>query len=110
MCGVDNSANPPEGFNGDPAEIENLMSSSGDFAQVAVIGIPDERMGEVGMAWVVPAPGRALDPEGIIAWCRENMANYKVPRRVAIVDELPANASGKILKYVLRERAVEHSP
>jgi len=95
------------GFNCYPAEIENLMFSSGDFAQVAVIGIPDDRMGEVGMAWVVPAPGRTLEPEGVIAWCRENMANYKVPRRVAIVDELPANASGKVLKYVLRERAVE---
>ena len=98
------------GFNCSPAEIENLMFSSGDFAQVAVIGIPDDRMGEVGMAWVVPAPGRTLEPEGVIAWCRENMANYKVPRRVAVVDELPANASGKILKYVLRERATENSP
>jgi len=98
------------GFNCYPAEIENLMFSSGDFAQVAVIGIPDDRMGEVGMAWVVPAPGRTLEPEGVIAWCRENMANYKVPRRVAIVDELPANASGKVLKYVLRERAIENSP
>ena len=98
------------GFNCYPAEIENLMFSSGDFAQVAVIGIPDDRMGEVGMAWVVPAPGRTLEPEDVIAWCRENMANYKVPRRVAIVDELPANASGKVLKYVLRERAIENSP
>ena len=95
------------GFNCYPAEIENQLFSSGDFAQVAVIGIPDDRMGEVGMAFVVPAPGSEIDPERVIAWCRENMANYKVPRRVAVVDELPVNASGKVLKYVLRERALE---
>ena len=93
------------GFNCYPAEIENLMYASGDFAQVAVIGIPDERMGEVGMAFVVPAPGRELTPEGVIARCRESMANYKVPRRVEIVDALPTNASGKVTKFVLRERA-----
>jgi acyl-CoA synthetase (AMP-forming)/AMP-acid ligase II len=95
------------GFNCYPAEIENLMFGSGDFAQVAVIGVPDERMGEVAMAFVVPAPGREVTPEGIISWCRENMANYKVPRRVEIVDELPVSATGKVTKYVLRERAEE---
>jgi acyl-CoA synthetase (AMP-forming)/AMP-acid ligase II len=93
------------GFNCYPAEIENLMFASGQFAQVAVIGVPDERMGEVGMAFVVPAPGHAPSPEGVIAWCREHMANYKVPRRVEIVDALPTNASGKVTKFVLRERA-----
>ena len=93
------------GFNCYPAEIENLMFSSNLFAQVAVIGVPDERMGEVGMAWVVPAPDAELSEEKVKAWCRENMANYKVPRRVAIVDELPTNASGKVLKFELRDRA-----
>jgi acyl-CoA synthetase (AMP-forming)/AMP-acid ligase II len=93
------------GFNCYPAEIESLMYGSGLFAAVAVVGVPDERQGEVGMAFVVPAPGRALTPEGVIAWCRENMANYKVPRRVEIVNALPQNASGKVLKYALRERA-----
>ena len=53
------------------------------------------------------AAALGIDPERVIAWCRENMANYKVPRRVAVVDELPVNASGKVLKYVLRERALE---
>jgi acyl-CoA synthetase (AMP-forming)/AMP-acid ligase II len=95
------------GFNCYPAEVENLMFSSGQFAQVAVIGIPDERMGEVGMAFAVPAPGAAVTPESVIAWCRENMANYKVPRFVEIVDALPTTASGKITKFVLRERARE---
>ena len=93
------------GFNCYPAEIENLMYGSGWFAAVAVVGVPDERLGEVGMAWVVPAPGRSFTPEDVIAWCRANMANYKVPRRVEIVDALPVNASGKVMKYVLRERA-----
>ena len=93
------------GFNCYPAEIENLMYGSGMFSQVAVIGVPDERMGEVGMAWVVPAPGQESTPESVIAWCREHMANYKVPRFVEIVDELPTTASGKVMKFKLRERA-----
>lgn len=93
------------GFNCYPAEIENLLYGSGWFAAVAVAGIPDERLGEVGMAWVVPAPGRSFRAEDVIAWCREQMANYKVPRRVEIVSELPVNAAGKVMKFVLRERA-----
>ena len=92
------------GFNCYPAEIENLMFAHPEIAQVAVIGIPDARMGEVGMAFVVPVPGTAPTPEAIIAWCREHMANYKVPRRVEIVPELPTNASGKVMKFLLRER------
>jgi acyl-CoA synthetase (AMP-forming)/AMP-acid ligase II len=96
------------GFNCYPAEIENLMFGSGEFAQVAVIGVPDERMGEVGMAFVVPAPGRQPTPESVTAWCREHMANYKVPRFVEIVDELPTNASGKVTKFRLRELAALH--
>ena len=93
------------GFNCYPAEIENLMYGSGLFAQVAVVGVPDERMGEVGVAFAVPAPGKGFTPDDVIAWCRANMANYKVPRRVVIVDALPVNASGKVLKFELRERA-----
>jgi acyl-CoA synthetase (AMP-forming)/AMP-acid ligase II len=93
------------GFNCYPAEIENLMYGSGMFSQVAVIGIPDERMGEVAMAFVVPAPGAEVTPESVVAWCRENMANFKVPRRVEVVDALPTNASGKVTKFKLRELA-----
>ena len=93
------------GFNCYPAEIENSMFSSGMFAQVAVIGIPDARMGEVGMAFVVPAPDRELSSAEVIAWCRENLANYKVPRRVEVVESLPTNASGKVMKFVLRDLA-----
>jgi acyl-CoA synthetase (AMP-forming)/AMP-acid ligase II len=95
------------GFNAYPAEIENIMLAHPHIGQVAVIGIPDERMGEVGMAYVIPRPGTTPDPAEIIAWCREQMANYKVPRRVEIVDALPLNPSGKVLKYELRDRALK---
>jgi acyl-CoA synthetase (AMP-forming)/AMP-acid ligase II len=97
------------GFNCYPAEIENLIFRHPAVAQVAVIGIPDERMGEVGMAFVVPRPGAALDPAELIAWCRGEMANFKAPRRVEIVSALPTNASGKVLKYELRQRATAKS-
>jgi acyl-CoA synthetase (AMP-forming)/AMP-acid ligase II len=93
------------GFNCYPAEIESLLFEHPEIAQAAVIGIPDERMGEVGMAFVVPRPGASPTPEGVIAWCREHMANFKVPRRVEIVDSLPINAAGKVQKPLLRERA-----
>ena len=95
------------GFNVYPAEVENLLFQHADIAASAVIGVPDERMGEVGMAFVVAAPGTTLDADGLIAWSRENMANYKVPRYVEIVEALPSNASGKVLKFELRERAEE---
>ncbi len=93
------------GFNCYPAEIENLMFAHPEIAQTAVIGVPDQRMGEVGMAWVVPLPGKTLTPEAVIRWCRAKMANYKVPRIVEIVDELPTTALGKVKKFELRERA-----
>jgi len=95
------------GFNVYPAEVENLLFQHESIAQVAVIGVPDERMGEVGMAFVVPVPGASVDPSAIIAWSRQNMANYKVPRYVEVVDSVPVNASGKVLKFELRERAAE---
>ena len=57
------------------------------------------------MAFVVPALGKDVTPESVISWCRANMANYKVPRAVEVVDELPTNASGKVMKFMLRERA-----
>jgi HIP---CoA ligase len=98
------------GFNCYPAEIENLIYGHGGIAQVAVVGVPDARLGEVGMAFVVPAPGASLDPEGVIAWCREHMANYKVPRRVEIVDALPVNAAGKVMKFQLRDHVRTQEP
>jgi HIP---CoA ligase len=93
------------GFNCYPAEIERLMAAHPAIAQSAVVGVPDERLGEVGRAYVVLRPGQSLDEPTLIAWCREQMANYKVPRSVAFVDALPVNPSGKVLKYELRRRA-----
>jgi acyl-CoA synthetase (AMP-forming)/AMP-acid ligase II len=92
------------GFNCYPAEIENTLCSHEAIAQAAVIGMPDERLGEVACAFVVPRPGAAPQPGAIMSWCREQMANYKVPRAVHIVDVLPVNASGKVLKTELRAR------
>jgi acyl-CoA synthetase (AMP-forming)/AMP-acid ligase II len=93
------------GFNAYPAEIENSLLRHPDIQQAAVIGVPDERLGEVGMAFVVTAPGAAVTGDDIVAWSREQMANYKAPRRVEIVDELPINATGKVMKEELRARA-----
>ncbi|HXG27501.1 MAG TPA: FadD3 family acyl-CoA ligase [Nevskiales bacterium] len=93
------------GFNCYPAEIERLMAAHPAIAQVAVIGVPDERLGEVGKAYVVLRPGHTLDEKSLIAWCREQMANYKVPRYVEFAGSLPVNPSGKVLKYQLREAA-----
>ena len=93
------------GFNAYPAEIENIMLAHPQIGQVAVIGMPDDRLGEVAVATVVPAPEADLTETDVIAWCRDQMANYKVPRRVRFTDALPLNASGKVLKYVLREQA-----
>ena len=93
------------GFNAYPAEIENTLLQMRGVGEVAVIGVPDKRLGEVGMAFVVPAPGQSLAAEAVISWSRENMANFKVPRRVEILDALPRNATGKVVKFELRERA-----
>ncbi len=92
------------GFNAYPAEIENALLRHPDIAQVAVIGIPDERLGEVGMAFVVARAGATPTEAEIVAWAREEMANYKVPRRVEVVDALPVNATGKVVKDELRAR------
>jgi len=90
------------GFNAYPAEIERQLLTDERLAQVAVIGVPDERLGEVGKAFVVVRPGAEVTVDELLAWCREHLANYKVPRTIEIVDALPLNASGKVLKYELR--------
>ena len=93
------------GFNCYPAEIESLISGHPAVAQVAIIGVADERLGEVAAAYIVLRPGARLGIDEFIAWCRDNMANYKVPRRVHFVDTLPTTASGKVQRYALRELA-----
>jgi acyl-CoA synthetase (AMP-forming)/AMP-acid ligase II len=93
------------GFNAYPAEIEQVLVRHEAVSEAAVIGVPDERMGEVGKAFVVPRLGAAVDPDELIAWCREKLANYKVPRSVVVVDALPKNATGKVTKNVLRDQS-----
>jgi acyl-CoA synthetase (AMP-forming)/AMP-acid ligase II len=98
------------GFNAYPAEIEGMVMAHPAVGQVAVVGVPDDRLGEVGAAFVVPRPGADVDADDLIAWCRERMANFKVPRSVHVVPALPLNASGKVLKFELRERAAGGAP
>jgi acyl-CoA synthetase (AMP-forming)/AMP-acid ligase II len=93
------------GFNAYPAEIENILLGHPDIRQAAVIGVPDTRMGEVGMAFVVVRGGSSLSGSDVVEWSRRHMANYKVPRVVEIVDDLPLNATGKVQKDVLKARA-----
>jgi HIP---CoA ligase len=94
------------GNNAYPAEIENMLLRYPGVAQVAVVGIPDDRLGEVGAAFIVPRANEHVDPAAVIAWCRNEMANYKVPRHVHVVGSLPMNASGKVLKFELRSLGV----
>jgi acyl-CoA synthetase (AMP-forming)/AMP-acid ligase II len=100
------------GFNVYPAEVEAVLRLHPDVAQAAVVGEPDRRMGEVGLALVVPSEsGRAEAVEGELAgWARQRLANYKVPRRVVVVETLPLNASGKVLKRELREKYAVRPP
>lgn len=92
------------GFNAYPAEIEQLLVRHPDIADVAVVGIPDPRLGEAGKAFAVRHRGATVTADDLIAWSRREMANYKVPRQVEFVTELPRNASGKVLKTRLRGR------
>lgn len=93
------------GFNASPAEIEAVLGGHPAVAEVAVIGVPDQRLGEVGCAFVVPRAGATVTADALIAWSRDRLANYKVPRRVLLVGALPRNASGKVLKNELRSAA-----
>lgn len=88
------------GFNVYSVEVEQVLGQHEDILDVAVIGVADERMGEVGVAFVV---GKNLSEQGLIKWARERLANYKVPRHVVFVDDLPRNSSMKVIKPLLRE-------
>ena len=92
------------GFNVYPAEVEQVLSRMEGVVDVAVAGVPDDRLGEVGKAWVVTDRARnAPDVDDVIAYARRHLANFKVPRQVELIDALPRNAAGKVLKTELRE-------
>jgi acyl-CoA synthetase (AMP-forming)/AMP-acid ligase II len=90
------------GFNVYPAEVEQVLARLDGVAESAVVGVPDGRLGEVGRAYIVTRAGRALDQATVLDFCRERLANYKVPRQVEFRDALPRNPSGKVLKRLLR--------
>jgi acyl-CoA synthetase (AMP-forming)/AMP-acid ligase II len=93
------------GFNVYPAEVEQVLARLDGVAESAVVGVAEPRLGEVGKAFVVARPGFALTEEDVLAFCRERLANYKVPRRVEFRDALPRNPSGKVLKRLLKEES-----
>ncbi|MGY4720104.1 long-chain-fatty-acid--CoA ligase [Naumannella huperziae] len=92
------------GFNVYPREVEEVLMGHPDVGQVAVIGLPDDRVGEEVCAVVVPATGRRIDPEELGAWARDRLARHKFPRRIEVVDALPTGPSHKVLKRELRAR------
>jgi acyl-CoA synthetase (AMP-forming)/AMP-acid ligase II len=92
------------GFNVYPAEVEQAIARHPAVSEAAVVGMPDERLGEAGLAYVIARPGQSATEAEILGFCRERLANFKVPRAVLFVDTLPRNAAGKVLKYELRSR------
>jgi acyl-CoA synthetase (AMP-forming)/AMP-acid ligase II len=93
------------GFNVYPAEIEQTLMRLDGVADVAVIGVPDERLGEVGRAFVVRRESAQLDEATVIGYSREHLANFKAPRSVVFLESLPRNPGGKVVKPQLREMA-----
>lgn len=93
------------GFNVYPGEVENALASHPSVSECAVIGVPDERMGAVAWAFILARPGSDTDESELIAYCRTRLANYKVPRKIVVLEDFPRNASGKILKTEIRNMA-----
>jgi len=91
------------GFNVYPAEIEKQMTGLPGIHQSAIIGVDDQRLGEVGHAFIVRSAGSTITADEVIGWAKANLANYKVPRGVTFLDALPMNSSGKVIKYALKQ-------
>jgi acyl-CoA synthetase (AMP-forming)/AMP-acid ligase II len=98
------------GFNVYPAEIERVLLLDESLSEAAVVAAPDDRMGEVSVAFVVPRPGKSIDAKELLEHARKTLAAYKVPRMVRVVDELPKNASMKVLKHKLRDELRAGAP
>lgn len=91
------------GFNVYPVEIENLLARHPKVLAAAGIGVPDRVFGEVGRVYIIPKPGETLTEEDITGYCRQNLADYKVPRQIVFVGELPLTPAGKVHKFLLKE-------
>jgi fatty-acyl-CoA synthase len=91
------------GFNVHPVEIENILSKHPKILMVAGIGVPDPVLGEVGRYYIIPKPGMELTEKEIKEYCRQNMADCKVPRQIAFRRELPLSPAGKVMKTALKE-------
>ena len=89
-----------------PAEVEAVIAELPDVAENAVVGVPDERWGEVGRVYVIPVPGRTVSGDDILEHCRQRLATFKVPKTAVITDILPRTASGKLQKHILKAQAV----
>ena len=87
-----------------PAEVESALAAHPAVAEVALIGVPDERWGETPRAIVVPKPGQELDPDDLMTFGGERLARYKLPKRIVLVEALPRTAAGKIDKESLMKR------
>ncbi len=92
------------GYNVYPAEIEGYINDMGGVAESALVGVPHPDFGEVGVAVVVRKPGVALDSEQIIATLKSKLANFKIPKKCYVVDDLPRNTMGKVQKNLLRDQ------
>ncbi len=91
------------GLNVYPAEVEQVLARLDGVAEAALVGVPDQDLGEVGRAFIVARPGVALDKQSVVAHARQHLAGFKTPRYVTVVDDLPRNIGGKVLKTVLRD-------
>ena len=89
-----------------PAEVEAALAELPQVGECAVVGVPDQRWGEVGRVYVIPVPGRSITPQELIEHCSKRLAKFKVPKTAVITDALPRTASGKVQKHVLRSRAI----
>jgi len=89
-----------------PAEVEEFLHHHPDVAEVAVLGLPDAKFGEIVAAWIVPRAGASLSPEAIQTYCRGQITHFKIPQHIAIVQSLPRTVTGKVRKHVLKAQAI----
>ena len=97
----------PGGLNVSPEDVENVLYTHSKIKQVSVLGVPDEIMGEVGVAFVELKQGETLHDDEIIEFCKGRLADYKIPKHILFTRDFPMTASGKIQRFILRDRAVK---